>query len=126
MEIALPVYHPRSDARILLRPGAVLEKSTIERLLELHLPEVWIKYPNMEMVAKFISPKIHSSRAQIASQVASAYDDASKSMHARMDFPSFSNAMSTLMARLIDDPDAALFIGEISDTGSPAMLSSCQ
>lgn len=121
MEIALPVYHPRSDARILLRPGAVLEKSTIERLLELHLPEVWIKYPNMEMVAKFISPKIHSSRAQVASQVASAFDDASKSMHARMDFPSFSSAMSTLMARLVDDPDAALFIGEISDTGSPAI-----
>ncbi len=121
MEIALPVYHPRSAARLLLRPGIFLERSTIERLIELNLPEVWIKYPNMEMVAKFISPKIHSSRAEVASRVAEAFDIAGKDMHARLDFPSYSNAMSTLMARLIEDPDAALFIGEISDTGSPAI-----
>lgn len=121
MELALPVYHPRSGSRLLLRPGALLEKSTIERLIELRLPQIWIKYPNMEMVAKFISPKVHSSRAEIASQVADAFDAAGKDMHARMDFPSFSSAMSTLMARLIEDPDAALFIGEISDTGSPAI-----
>ncbi len=121
MEIAMPVLHPRSDTRLLLRPGALLEKSTIERLIELGLPEIWIKYPNMEMVAKFISPKIHTSRAHVASQVAAAFDTAGKNMHARMDFPSYSSAMSTLMARLIEDPDAALFIGEISDTGSPAI-----
>jgi HD-GYP domain-containing protein (c-di-GMP phosphodiesterase class II) len=121
MEISLPVYHPRSEGRILLRPGAMMEKSTIERLIELGIPEIWIKYPNMEMVAKFISPKIHSSRAQIAAQVAEAFDSASKDMHARMEFPSYSSAMSTLMARLIEDSDAALFIGEISSTGSPAI-----
>ena len=121
MELALPVYHPRGGSRLLLRPGAALEKSTIERLIELRIPQVWIKYPNMEMVAKFISPKIHSSRAELASQVAEAFDIAGKDMHAKIDFPSYSTAMSTLMARLIEDPDAALFIGEISDTGSPAI-----
>lgn len=121
MELALPVHHPRSSGRLLLRPGAQLERSTIERLIELHLPEVWIKYPNMEMIAKFVSPKIQSSRAEIAAQVADAFDMAGKDMHARMDFPSYSAAMSTLMARLVEDPDAALFIGEIADTGSPAI-----
>ncbi len=120
MELALPVHHPRSAGR-LLRPGATLERSTIERLSELCLPEVWIKYPNMEMIAKFVSPKIQASRAQVASMVADAFDDAGKDMHARMDFPSYSQAMSTLMAHLIEDPDAALFIGEIADTGSPAI-----
>jgi HD-GYP domain-containing protein (c-di-GMP phosphodiesterase class II) len=121
MELSLPVYHPRTDGRILLRPAATMEKSTIERLIELGIPEIWIKYPNMDMVARFISPKVHSSRAQVAAQVADAFDVASKDMHARMDFPSYSTAMSTLMARLVEDPDAALFIGEISSTGSPAI-----
>jgi HD-GYP domain-containing protein (c-di-GMP phosphodiesterase class II) len=121
MELALPVYLPRASARLLLRPGAQLEKSTIERLIELRLPEVWIKYPNMEMIAKFVSPQIQSSRAEVVSQVADAFDLAGKDMHARMDFPSYQQAMSTLMARLIEDPDAALFIGEIADAGSPAI-----
>lgn len=121
MELALPVYHPRAEGRLLLRPGAQLERSTIERLIELNLPEVWIKYPNMEMIAKFVSPQIQSSRVQVASKVADAFDLASKDTHARMDFPSYQQAMSTLMARLVEDPDAALFIGEIADSGSPAI-----
>jgi len=121
MELALPVYHPRVAGRLLLRPGASLESSTIERLSELHMPEVWIKYPNMEMIAKFVSPKIQSARADIASQVADAFDMAGQDMHARMDFPNYSTAMSTLMAHLLEDPDAAIFIGEIADSGSPAI-----
>ncbi len=121
MELALAVYNPRASARLLLRPGAILERSTIDRLIELRLPEVWIKYPNMEMITRFVSPKVISSRAEVASQVAGAFDAAGKDMHARMDFPQYQHAMSTLMARLIEDPDAAVFIGEIADTGAPAV-----
>jgi len=121
MVLALPVYNPRASARLLLCPGAALEQSTIERLIELHLPELWIKYPNMEMISKFVSPKVMSSRAEIASGVAGAFDEAGKEMHARLDFTSYKRAMGMLMARLINDPDAAVFIGEIADTGSPAV-----
>jgi HD-GYP domain-containing protein (c-di-GMP phosphodiesterase class II) len=121
MELALPVYNPRASARLLLRPGAVLEESTIERLIELQLPELWIKYPNMEMISKFISPKIMSARAEVASGVADAFDEAGKDMHARLDFSSYEQAMSKLMSRLIADPDAALFVGDIADTGAPAI-----
>jgi len=121
MELALPVYNPKACARLLLRPGAILEASTIERLIELRLPEVWIKYPNMEMIAKFVSPDVMSSRAEIASSVAQAFDDAGKDMHAKLDYAKYQQAMSTLMARLIHDPDAAIFIGEIADSGSPAI-----
>lgn len=121
MELALPVYNPRVSARLLLRPGVVLERSTIDRLIELRLPEIWIKYPNMEMIARFVSPRVISSRAQVASQVAGAFDAAGKDMHAKLDFPQYSQAMGTLMARLIEDPEAAVFIGEIADTGAPAV-----
>ncbi len=121
MELALPVFNPRSAARLLLRPGAILEQSTIDRLMELKLPELWMKYPRMEMVSKFVSPKILSSRAEIASGVAEAFDQAGKGMHARMDYTRYQQAMGLLMARLIDDPDAAVFIGEIADYGSPAI-----
>ncbi len=121
MVLALPVYNPRASARLLLRPGASLEQSTIERLIELHLPEVWIRYPNMESISKYVSPKIMSSRAEVASGVADAFDHAGKDMHARMDFTSYQQAMSKLMDRLINDPDAAVFIGDIADSGSPAI-----
>ncbi|MGV6814266.1 MAG: HD-GYP domain-containing protein [Phycisphaerales bacterium] len=121
MELALPVFNPRSSARLLLRPGAILEQSTIERLIELCLPEIWIKYPNMEMISKYVSPKIMNSRVEIAAGVADAFDHASRDMHARLDFTSYQRAMNKLMERLINDPDAAVFVGDIADSGSPAI-----
>jgi len=121
MELALPVYNPNACAQLLLRPGAVLEVSTIDRLIELRLPEIWIKYPNMESISKFLSPDVMSSRAQIVSGVAQAFDEAGKDMHAKLDYQKYQQAMSTLMARLINDPDAAIFIGEIADSGTPAI-----
>lgn len=121
MELAMAVYNPRASARLLLRPNAILEQSTIDRLIELNLPEIWIKYPNMEMISKFISPKVMASRAEIASDVASAFNDAGKDMHAKLEYSKYQQAMGLLMARLIDDPDAAVFVGEIADTGSPAV-----
>ncbi|MDF1808255.1 MAG: HD domain-containing protein [Phycisphaerales bacterium] len=121
MELALPVYNPRASTRLLLKPGAILEQSTIERLIELQLPELWIKYPNMEMVSKYVSPKIMASRAEIVSGVADAFSDAGRDMHARLEYTNYQQAMGLLMARLIDDPEAAIFIGEIADSGSPAI-----
>lgn len=121
MELAMAVFNPRASARLLLRPGAVLEQSTIDRLIELKLPEIWIKYPNMDMVSKFVSPKVMASRAEIAGDVADAFNHAGKNMHAKLDYTKYQQAMGLLMARLIDDPDAAVFVGEIADTGSPAV-----
>ncbi len=121
MELALPVFNPRASARLLLRPGAMLEQSTIERLIELNIPEIWIKYPHMEMITKYVSPAIMSSRVEIASGVADAFDEAGRDMHARLDFTSYQRAMSKLMDRLVNDPDAAVLIGDIADSGSPAI-----
>lgn len=121
MELAMPVYNPRASARLLLRPGAILEKSTIDRLTELHLPELWIKYPNMEMINRFVSPKIMASRAEVASEVTRAFNEASKGTHAKMDYSSYQVAMSKLMTHLITDPDAAILVGDIADTGAPAV-----
>ncbi len=122
MVLALPVFHPRSRSEtMLLRADVILESHTIERLVEMRLPEIWIQYPGMEMVGEFISPKIMASRAGVAGDVSKAFIGASKGAHAKLDFQQYKSSMSKLMTNLIDDPKSAIFVGELVDSGAPAV-----
>lgn len=121
MVLAMPVYHPRTQNTLLLKPGAVLEKSTVARLRELRLPEVWIQYPKMDAIRKFVSPRVLAARAEVASDVAHAFDSASVNVHAKLPFHQYKNSMSRLMSRLVDDPRSGVFIGELVDSGQPAV-----
>ncbi len=122
MVLAQPVFHPRSAAEtVLLRAEVTLKETTIDRLSEMKVPELWIHYPGMEMVGEFISPKIMASRALVANDVSKAFIDASKGAHAKLDFQQYKTSMSKLLTNLIDDPKSAMFVGELVDSGAPAV-----
>jgi HD domain len=122
MVLAQPVFHPRSTAgTVLLRAEVTLVESVITRLTEMQIPEIWIQYPGMEMISEFISPKIMASRAEVASDVSKAFLDASQGAHAKLDFHQYKSSMSKLLTNLIDDPKSAMFIGELVDSGAPAV-----
>lgn len=122
MELAQAVFHPRSQSEtILLRAEVTLTQTAIDRLCEMRVPEVWIHYPGMEMVSEFVSPKIMASRAAIAGDVSKAFIDASKGTHAKLDFQLYKSSMSKLLTNLIDDPKSAIFVGELVDSGAPAI-----
>jgi hypothetical protein len=122
MVLAQPVFHPRSNAgTVLLRAEVKLVESVIKRLVDMQIPEIWIQYPGMDMVSEFVSPKVMASRAEVASDVSQAFLDASKGAHAKLDFHQYKSSMSKLLTNLIDDPKSAIFIGELVDSGAPAV-----
>jgi hypothetical protein len=122
MTLALPVHHPKAGSgTILLRADVELSENTITRLKDMRIPEIWIRYPNMELVSEFINPQIVASRAAVAADVASAFNAASKDAHAKLDFTQYKTSMAALMDRLLEDPKGALFIGELVDSGQPAV-----
>ncbi len=121
MVLAMPVFHPRTHNTILLKSGVTLESSTVARLRELRLPELWIKYPNMEQIRKFVSPRVMAARAAVASDVAQAFDSAGEHVHAKLHFSQYKHSMGKLMSRLVDDPKSGVFIGELVDSGQPAV-----
>ena len=122
MTLALPVHHPKSGAdTVLLRAEVELSENTIERLQDMRVPEIWIRYPNMELVAQYVNPRVIESRAKVAADVADAFNAASKDAHAKLDFHQYKSSMAGLMDRLLEDPKGALFIGELVDQGQPAV-----
>jgi HD-GYP domain-containing protein (c-di-GMP phosphodiesterase class II) len=121
MALALPVYHPQSQSTVLLRPGAELERRTVDRLRDIGIPEIWIRYPRLGTISRFVSPGVMAARACMAGEVATAFDAAGKTMHARLDFNAYRRAMGALMQKLIANTESAIFVSELVDSGRPAV-----
>lgn len=121
MTLALPVYHPDNISTVLLKANAEIERRAIDRLREMAIPEIWIRYPRLEMVSRFISPAILTARAEMANEVSTAFESAGKSVHARLDFNAYKKAMGALMQKLMLDTDSAIFVSELVDAGKPAV-----
>lgn len=121
MKLAMPIFHPDNLSTVLLRTGVVLERKAVDRLRDMKIPEVWIHYPKLEMISRFVSPGAMAARATMAGEVSEAFDAARGDAHARLDFPSYKAAMSGLVQKLACDQSSAIFIGELVDAGQPAV-----
>lgn len=121
MTLAMPVYHPEQMSTVLLRAGARLERRSVDRMREMRVPQVWIEYPSLSMISRFVSPGVMQSRAVVSNEVCTALDAASKSGHARLDFPAYKSAMSGMVQKLVHNAESAIFVGELVDAGQPAV-----
>lgn len=121
MFLALPVYHPQNMRTVLLRADAELQRDIINRLRQMNIPELWIRYPRLDMISRFVSPAVMAARAGVASEVSGAFESAGRGVHARLDFNAYKRAMGSLMQKLVHDADSAIFIGELVDAGRPAV-----
>ncbi len=121
MELAMPVFHPRRHDRLLLRTGVKLEKATIRRLREMNLPELWIKYPSLEVVSDYVNPAVFAKRATVTRQIADSYDSLSTHVDAELDFGDFREAMNGMITLLSEQPKSALFLSEIVESGQPGV-----
>ena len=121
MTLAMPVFHPENPRTVLLRAGAELERRGVDRLREMRIPEIWIRYPKLELISRFVSPGVATARAEMSGEVCNAFEAVGKSAHAKLDFPAYRAAMGGLVQKLICDNDSAIFVGELVDAGRPAM-----
>lgn len=115
MVLALPVMHPDKPGHILLKPGCVLDDRSIERLKELHVRMVSIKYPPTEFLMRYASPAILAEQSRLAERVGGEIDKMTTSLHAELDFDSYAVGVRSLISRLVDDPTAAVFMQDVID-----------
>ena len=119
MVLAMPVYHPKRHDTLLLRTGVTLERATIKRLREMNMPELWIKYPSLEVVADYVNPAVYAKRATVTRQIADSYDAFSTHVDAELEFGEFKEAMNGMIGLLAEQPKTALFLSEMVEAGQP-------
>ncbi|MFG0291662.1 MAG: HD-GYP domain-containing protein [Phycisphaerales bacterium JB065] len=121
MQLATPVLHPDRPDTMLLRAGFTLDERSIERLRSMFLPEIWIEYPDLRFIEKFISPKIAQQRGATQKMLTELFDRLSSNANAKLDYATYRNTIRDFVQSLIDEPDAALYIQAMSEGNRPLL-----
>jgi len=121
MVLAEAVWHPHVPKAVLLRPGAALEAPSIAKLSELGVHEVWIRYPGLEDLVKFISPEVQEARRELTGHIAVAIDSAMVQSRVELDFHVFRRAVVGLLDRLAEHPHAAVFLADLTGGDRPLL-----
>lgn len=121
MVLALPVHHPVRAGHLLLKPGAVLDAKALEKLQEFKVGTLWIRYPALDYLARYISPQISAAQARLAGALSQSFDTAASGGHAALDFPVYAHAVGSLLKELIERPDACVLLNDLVVPDSPML-----
>lgn len=121
MVLADPVFHPLHPSVTLLRAGVTLDTHSIGRLHEIGVRELWIQYPPLEAVRRFINPAAVTACRGMATRIAQTMDELVENKHAKLEYDPFRKAVTSVVESLSDNPTASLFIFETATSARPAL-----
>ncbi len=125
MSLAIPLRHPLKPDHTLLQSGHLLDDVTITRLRQLGFNEIWIRYPGLEYMGRYINPQILEGQAKLANAISTVFDSVIAGVHARVDYAAYKELVKEFLNRLMEDPVAAVFLHEIGGKDKPLLRHSC-
>ena len=123
MTLALPVMNPRLPGHQLLNIGYELTPTVIEKLDEMHVRTIWVDYPNLSFLSKYIDPDAIELRNNIVTQIQNTFEDLQQTSAAKLNYDTYTHAITDLIDSVVRNPEAALFIGDLceQETGDELM-----
>lgn len=124
MRLALPVLHPDKPEHTLLKPGAALDQPAIDRMREMRVKRIWIQYPPTDFLLQYASPKIIAEHGHMACRLSECFDTVASQAHAELEFGQYVDAVRSFAQAILDEPSAAVFLGDVLDHSSPIVAHS--
>lgn len=124
MKLAMPVLHPDRPGTVLLRDGVELRSPAITRLRQMHVPELWIRYPRLEMVADSINPGVFRLHAELMGELNGAFEALQSGVDSRLDYPKYKRSVGSLVDQLLTKPGACSYMYELLDGPRPLLTHS--
>jgi HD-GYP domain-containing protein (c-di-GMP phosphodiesterase class II) len=119
MTLSMPVLHPEHPERTLLKPGFVLSRGALRRLESLHVTELWIEYPPLSFVAKYISPAVLRHRGAVTGVVRDVLHQMSRDAQADIEYATFRDTIRDFARTLSYHRPAALMVQSMANTNRP-------
>ena len=125
MTLALPVMNPRLPGHELLRIGYELTPTVIEKLDEMRVRTLWVDYPSLSFLNRFVDTNAVALRANVVTQIQDTFETLQSTSSAKLNYDSYTRTISGLVDRVISNPDAALFVDDLcgQSTGDELMRS---
>jgi HD-GYP domain-containing protein (c-di-GMP phosphodiesterase class II) len=121
MKLALPVFHPQRPDHVLLQPDYELDEQIAKRVDELGVKQVWVQYPELSQVDKFINIETLRRRGEMAAKVGKVFETAQAEAFARVDYRTYESTFHGIIAALVANPAAALYLDQMSSGDQPLM-----
>lgn len=121
MTLALPVRHPKAPQQTLLKVGYSLEADSIKRLTSMGVRSVWIRYPGLELLDKYVDPKVVAAQSELLGDVADGFEKAGRQAAAKLNFDQYARSIGKLVSSLVNNPQAAIFLGALEGEGGCLM-----
>lgn len=119
MTLAVPVYHPRSADMVLLRADVALDSLSIPHLMELGITEVWIRYPGLERLLRFVDPEMLREQRALVSTLGNALDQAFVSNRVEVDFYTCRRTITSIIRRMWETRECAVWMGQVAGADRP-------
>ena len=115
MALALPARHPKRREQVLLREGYEVAGHDVRRLREVGLTSLWIKYPGLEFLRRYINPRIALAQEPIIERIALILTEAQATGRYRLPYKTSWASIHNMVAELLEHPSGAVFLGETED-----------
>lgn len=122
MALALPVYDPQAPDRVLLKSGYELTQGSIDKLIELGMRSVWVRYPSLQFVEKFVDPQVLIAQGRLVQQISDSFTQLQSQASAKLPYDEYCKSIGTLVAQLVSNPDAAVFMGDLASDGGDGLM----
>lgn len=119
MEVAMAIHHPGSPDVVLLREGAALDAYSIPHLQQLGIHEVWIRYPGLEHLVRYVDPQLMANYRSLTTRVGNVIDQAMVRNTVEIDFYACKKALLSMTRHLAENPQSALWISQVAHADKP-------
>lgn len=113
MKLALPVQNPRIPARTLLKVGFELTTAIIDKLRDQQVRFLWVRYPALSFLEKYVSTETVISQSNVVGQIANTFETLQQGAAAKLPYATYTDSIEKLVEHLITNPQAAVFLGDI-------------
>ncbi|MEC9372984.1 MAG: HD domain-containing phosphohydrolase [Planctomycetota bacterium] len=121
MVLAFAIKHPARREQVLLRAGFTLDAPAVARLRELNIPDLWIQYPDLEFIGRYINPEIMQGQDELVRTVGDMFTTLSLNAHAKLDYPAYRDMIRGFLDKLMQNPNAAVLLSELGATDKPLL-----
>ena len=118
MDLAAPLYHPKRPGTVLLNQGVRLEARSIERLREIGVRDLWVRYPSLDCLRVQCNPEVIAEHGSVSRRVADMFEALHADAHAPLEFASYKSAITRLLNLLIGNARTASYISEVLSADS--------
>jgi hypothetical protein len=114
MTLAMTVTHPEHPEQDLLRRGFVLDQAVIQRMGTLGIGCLFVDYPGLDDLDKFLAPNLSPERQALYSKVKSTFTDCQRAASPTVDFADYYSSTRDFITTLLNGGRNPIYLDELS------------